>query len=124
MKRFWILRAMKFVVFAIAFVLVGGYIIMSLWNWLIPSILTGNIGFTQAIGILVLMRILFGGFGRHGWSRGYGSEYGWHHNWRQRMEERMANMTPEQKEQFKQQMKDRWKNGCGHWDKEEKTEKV
>ena len=47
-----------------AFALVFGYVIMLLWNWLIPTLFgLGTIGFWQAVGILVLAKILFGGFG-------------------------------------------------------------
>ena len=69
-----IFRAVAFGVLAIA---IFGWVLMSLWNWLIPS-LTGwhTLSFVQALGLLVLCRILFGGFGgrwRHGgavaWSR-------------------------------------------------------
>lgn len=42
-----------------------GYIVMGLWNWLIPSLFSGPvITFWQAIGIMVLTKILFGGFRR------------------------------------------------------------
>jgi hypothetical protein len=119
MKRFWILKALKIMVFAAIFIFLGGYVIMNLWNWLIPSIFVEGITFGKAIGILILAKILFGGFGRRGWGRGCGYGYGGHQHWRQRMEERMAGMTPEQRDQFKQQMKDRWKNRCGNWYKEE-----
>ena len=123
MKRFWIFKGLKFIIFATLFVLVGGYVIMSLWNWLIPSIFNGPIGWTQAIGILILGRILFGGFGhRGGWGGGRWGHRGWgHHDWKQRMENRMANMTPEQKEQFKAQMKERW-GRCGYWCEEKMSD--
>jgi hypothetical protein len=117
MKPYWIFKAMKFIFFATLFVIAGGYVIMSLWNWLIPAIFTGHISFGQAIGILILMRILVGGFGHRG---GWGHR-GWHghYNWKQRMESRMANMTPEEREKFKQNLKERWGKGCGPWSKEE-----
>ena len=50
-----------------AFVALGGAIVQLLWNWLLPSLLGARqITFWQALGLLVLSRILFGGFGRHG----------------------------------------------------------
>ena len=55
------------------FVFIGGEIVMHLWNWLLPSLFGWRqITFWQAIGILALCRILFGGFGCHGVSRSYG----------------------------------------------------
>jgi len=77
MNRRKVLRVFRILAFGIVAVAVFGFLLMSLWNWLIPS-LTGwhTLGFVQALGLLVLCRILFGGFGgrwRHaggpGWSR-------------------------------------------------------
>jgi len=50
----------------IALVLLFGYITMRLWNWLMPEIFSlGAINYWQALGIIVLAKILFGGFGDH-----------------------------------------------------------
>lgn len=55
-----------FVLLFIAAFFVFGYIVMGLWNWLIPTLFSGPvITFWQAIGIMVLSKLLFGGF-RHG----------------------------------------------------------
>ena len=58
------LRILRFAAFGIAAVALFGWVVMSLWNWLIPG-LTGwhTLGFPQALGLLVLCRILFGRFG-------------------------------------------------------------
>ncbi len=88
MKRFWILRAIKFALFAAAAVGVLGYVVMSLWNWLLPPLVGWHsLGFGQALALLVLCRILFGGL------RGGG-----HGHWRARLHERWAQMTPEEQE--------------------------
>jgi hypothetical protein len=51
------------------FILVGGIVVQLLWNWLVPDILTlRRITFWEALGLLALCRILFGGFGRGGGS--------------------------------------------------------
>ncbi len=48
----------------VLFALVFGYVIMWLWNWLMPDIFgLGEISFWQAFGILVMAKILFGAFG-------------------------------------------------------------
>jgi hypothetical protein len=84
----------------LAFVAVGGGIVMLLWNWLLPPLFGWpEITFWQALGLLVLCRILFGGFGCHGPRRS---------GWRRRMEERCENMTPEERERFRQRMRERW----------------
>jgi len=44
----------------------GGEIVLHLWNWLLPSLFGWReITFWQAVGLLALCRILFGGFGWH-----------------------------------------------------------
>ena len=69
--------------------------VMLLWNSLIPSIFgLGIISFWQALGLLVLSRLLFGGFG-HGCGRGFG---GMHH--KNAMREKWTSMTPEQQKEF------------------------
>lgn len=71
-----------------------GWIVMSLWNWIIPSIFANGlpIDYFRALGLLVLCRVLFGGF--HG--RG-----GWHNH---KHMQRWHKMTDEEKEKFKQGM--------------------
>ena len=84
----------------LVFVTIGGEIVQHLWNWLLPPLFGWRqITFWQALGILVLCRILFGGFGFHGSGRS---------NVRRRMEERCENMTPEERERFRQRMRERF----------------
>lgn len=101
MKRNWAVRGLKIALFAVLFVTVFGYVVMRLWNWLLPALFGWHqIGFWQALGILVLSKILFGGFhGRHG-----GHSFG-----RRRMMERWEHMTPEEREKFRHSMRGR----CG-----------
>jgi len=96
MKRHWIVRGLKFVLFALLFVTVFGFVVMRLWNWLMPALFGWHlINFWQALGILVLSKILFGGFRGHPGRRMY---------WRRRMMERWEQMTPEEREKFRQGM--------------------
>lgn len=82
------------------FVALGGEIVMRLWNWLLPPLFGWRqIAFWQALGILLLCRILFGGLG---W-RGSG-----HSHLRRRMQERCGNMTPEERERFRQRLRERF----------------
>jgi Ca2+/H+ antiporter, TMEM165/GDT1 family len=91
MSRFRFLRAVKVVAIAALAVAAFGYAVMQLWNWAVPAV-TGlhSVTFAQALALLVLARILFGGFRARGG--------GWH--WRHRLRERWEQMTPEQREQF------------------------
>jgi uncharacterized membrane protein len=91
------------------FITLGGVIVQHLWNWLVPALFGWRtITFWQALGVLVLCRILFGGFGLHGSGRS-----GMRRRMAERMEERMAErwekMTPEERERFRQGMRGR----CG-----------
>jgi hypothetical protein len=110
MKRgFRVLKVFKFLFFGTLFVGLAGFVVMSLWNWLIPSLFAGPVvTFWQALGLLILCKILFGGFHKHGRHNG-----GWQnrHRWKEHMRHRMANMTPEQREKFRQ----RFARRCG-WD--------
>src|SRR5580698_2596078 len=46
------------------FIAIGGEVVMQLWNWLGPALFGWRqINFWQALGLLVLCRILFGGWG-------------------------------------------------------------
>ena len=78
------------------FTLLGGEAVMHLWNWLLPTLFGWRqITFWQAIGMLALCRILFGGLGGRGGHRG---------NFRRRLGERWERMTPEEREKFRQGM--------------------
>jgi hypothetical protein len=84
----------------LVFVFIGGEIVLHLWNWLLPPLFGWRqITFWQALGILALCRILFGGFGRHGSGRS---------NFGRRMKERCGNMTPEERERFREAIRERW----------------
>jgi len=108
-RRRWAFIVPAAIVGMLAFMALGGWIVMSLWNWLLPPLFGWRlITFWQALGLLVLCRILFGGFGGHRSVRS---------NMRHRMRERMyarwaerwEQMTPEEREQFRQRMRAR----CG-----------
>ncbi|HEX7158168.1 MAG TPA: hypothetical protein VF214_04100 [Edaphobacter sp.] len=83
---------------------VAGFVVMGLWNALIPPIFgLRAIGFWQALGLLVLAKVLFGGFHRH--------SYGGRGHWRRAMRERWERMTPEERERFRETMQGR----CRRW---------
>ena len=81
-----------------------GLLVMSLWNALLPALFGLKvIHFWQALGLLALSRILFGGFHhRHG--RGFGP--GLRH--RQHIIQRWESMSPEERETFKAGMRSRF----------------
>jgi len=98
MKRHRLFRVLKFVLFAALFIGVFSFVVMSLWNWLMPALFGLRlITFWQALGILILSKILFSGFRGRGGPRG---PWGW--GWRRRWMERWEQMTPEEREKFRQ----------------------
>jgi hypothetical protein len=104
MRKHWPLRILKFAIFAVLFLAIFTYVVMMLWNWLMPALFGWHvITYWQALGLLILSKILFGGL------RG-GSHGRWH--WKRRMMERWEHMTPEEREKFRASMRGR----CGHFD--------
>jgi Ca2+/H+ antiporter, TMEM165/GDT1 family len=109
MKKLWIKKGLMILFFGTIAVLVFGFVVMSLWNAILPAVLgVKAITFLQALGILLLSKLLFGGFG--------GGGKGWRGSpaWKEKMKQRWDTMTPEEREKFKSE----WKNRCGgRWGK-------
>ena len=102
MKNYRLFKVLKIVAIVIVAVIVFGFVTMHLWNWLMPAIFgLTTITFLQALGLVILSKIVFGGFHRHGGGR---------RGWRRHMEERWATMTTEERERFRGGMRDRF--GC------------
>jgi hypothetical protein len=99
-------KAFKIFAMVVIAVIAFGFVTMGLWNALMPAIFgLKAITFWQALGLLVLGKILFGGFHRHGGGGGRG--------WRRHMEERWAQMTPEEREKLRAGMRGRGRCGFG-----------
>jgi hypothetical protein len=99
-------KALKIMVLVTLALLVFGFVTEHLWNWLMPAIFgLKTITFVQALGLVVLSKILLGGVHKHsGGGRG---------GWKRQMEMRWAQMTPEERERFRAGMRGRrgWR-GC------------
>lgn len=96
-KRLFILPAIIVGIFAFSAV------VMLLWNCIIPTIFTSilPINLWQAMGLLVLSRILFGS-GMHGHHR-----FGHHGHHHAALREKFMNMTDEEKKQFRENLRKR-----------------
>ena len=80
----------------------GGEVVLQLWNWLTPALFGWHqITFWQALGILVLCRILFGGHGSY--------RSGFRRRMAEGMGDRWEGMTSEERERFRQGLRGR----CG-----------
>ncbi|MDR2041792.1 MAG: hypothetical protein LBP98_05680 [Tannerella sp.] len=85
---------LKHVLLGLAIAAGFGAIVMWLWNWLIPATIGWKtLHFWQALGMLALARILFGGFGGFGghWMHGHSHSH---------LYEKWRKMTPEERETF------------------------
>lgn len=120
-------RFLKGFAFFIVFVFLFGFISMSLWNALVPHLFGGPIlNYWEAIGLLLLSKIFFGGFrgghhhrgrcgGRHRhWSKEWEGDWNKYQGWRcwgKDWEEKYKNMTPEEREDWKKNdMKEMWRS--------------
>jgi hypothetical protein len=109
MERRFIERKLTFILrklILIPMVLVGlaifTWVVMLLWNNVLAQVVhVSIINFWQALGLLVLSKILFGGF------RG-GGQWG-KRQWGKKMMQRWDGMTPEEKEKFRGE----WEKRCG-----------
>ena len=101
-KGFWIKRAIFIPIAIAAGVFIFGSVVMLLWNALLPALFGFKIiTFWQALGILVLAKILFGGFrGGHGHHKCHG-----HSHWQG---SKWMHLSPEEKEK----MRAEWKGRC------------
>ncbi|MDP4221451.1 MAG: hypothetical protein Q8916_03470 [Bacteroidota bacterium] len=106
-------RFLKGLIFFAIFLFLFGFISMSLWNALIPDLFHGPVlTYWQALGLLFLSKIFFGGFHGghkrhcHGRNRHWG-KYWNAGNW-QGWEEKFMKMTPEEREAWKRNIKNEW----------------
>jgi high-affinity Fe2+/Pb2+ permease len=68
--EFRVFRVLRMVVFglgfAVLFAFIFGYVVQHLWNWLMVDLFGFKlITYWQGFGLVILAKILFGGFGRH-----------------------------------------------------------
>src|SRR5690349_13241677 len=87
------------ILFVLGMIALFSFIVMTLWNLILPDVVHANpINFWQAMGLLVLAKILFGGFG--GWRNK-------RQHWRERMQEKWQHMSPEERDKLKAELKNR-----------------
>lgn len=96
---------------ALFFLLGMGAVVMLLWNAILPPLVSVNaITYWQAVGLLVLCRILFGNFRKPGSFRPPASDYRQHkmHEWK----DKWRQMTPEERARMKDKWKQWWDDRC------------
>src|SRR5262245_11731096 len=118
-RRHWPLFIPVVLLGFVLFIFVGGQVVKFLWNWTAPPLFgLPLIGFWQALALLAICRILFGGFGFHGGGRGQPGcrsrmadrmavRQGEVDRMADRFAERWQHMTPEERERFRERVRDR-----------------
>jgi len=102
MNKLYFLKPVGFLVIVAGF----GAVVMALWNWLMPAIFgLGAISFWQALGVLILSKLLFGSF-----RFGHGKHGGWKHG-DNPVHDKWMKMTPEQRHEFISKRKERFGRG-------------
>ena len=105
---------------AAAFLSLVSYIVMQLWNNLLPEVIhVGTITFWQAMGIFILCKILFG-FGRMGGGRGFGP--GHKASFKQHLSDRFKNMSAEKRARFEERFGEKMWDPCRNYKKKEDNE--
>jgi len=106
MHRYWLKKAVAVAALVVIACAALGWLVMALWNWLLPPILgLSSITFWQGLGLFVLGRLLFGGL------RFFGGHHAAH---RHHLHERWKHMTPEERESFSRGLR----RGC-RWGRDE-----
>jgi hypothetical protein len=120
MKGKYALKCLGFAILFLAAIGAMGFIVMHLWNWLMPAIFGLKlISYCEAFGLLILSKILFGGF-RSKWGRHCSSCcQGGRGNWRSRWEEKWSTMSPEERARIKKG----FGNRCSTWGQEKSSDK-
>jgi hypothetical protein len=105
--KFWIKKIIGFIICFLMIAALLSWVVMSLWNCVLVAVLgVSVISFWQAAGILLLSKILFGGFQKSGgWGRHNREE------WREKWAQKMQHMSPEEREKIKEE----WRNRCRGW---------
>ncbi len=92
----------KFVVLGILGLILFTFVVMWLWNWLVPALFNGPVlTYWQTLGILVLSKILFSGIGKGHHSH----DHDCRHDYRDKFKEKWKNKFEEKwKEKFEEKM--------------------
>lgn len=102
-KSRYVSRCFKIAVMGVLGIAAVTAVVMLLWNALLPELFSGvsRISYWQALGVLLLSRILFGG----------GLRGGFHSHWRARRAH-WESMSPEERQQIKARFHGRWGSCC------------
>lgn len=97
MKKHKLIVLLKIVIGVPVLLFVLGYVTMTLWNWLIPALFNGpQITLLQTFGIVLLSKILFGGFKGKGCCCNNSQQ-----SWKERMKAKWDTLSSEERSSLK-----------------------
>lgn len=98
------LKIIKWIVLGALFIALVPYVVMLLWNWLMPELFgVPAITWLQSLGLLLLSKILFG-FGGGGKCKCHKDRKHWKH----KMYHQFSRMSDEERAALKKKMKEKW----------------
>ena len=109
---FWSKRAFFIPIAIVAGVFIFSGVVMLLWNAVLPAVIgVHTVTYWQAMCILVLSKIIFGGFkGMHD----HGHQYHRHRHMERDLREKWMQMDPQEREKMRSELKNEWKQRFGH----------
>ncbi len=115
----WFFKGLAMAVVGIVLAILYCYAFMYLWNWLVPDIFSGpKIVIWEAAGILLLGKMLFGGFGH--WGKGC-NKCGGKKHWKSSFRKEWRKMSEEERDRCKEKFKSKFRR-CFPDDEETKPE--
>ena len=113
-KRRWWIKAPLIASFIAVVILLKSALFAYIWNLLIPELFHGpEITYLQAIGLMILAKLLVGfrggggGFGRGGFGGGrFGGKFGSKQGWM--MKEIWSRLPDEERQKLREDMRKRW----------------
>ena len=99
-KIYW---GVKVAIMIFFFFTLVSYVVMVLWNWLMPDLFgLPYLNFWKAAGLLLLSKILFSGMGNKKFEKKSSS-----HEWKSHLVSKHP-LTPEQKQELKEKFTSKW----------------
>ncbi len=100
-RRFKPLKVLSFISIFIVFAAAMSWLVMFLWNAILPDLVgVGRLTFWKAAGLLLLSKILFGGFGSR------------RRHWKDSKKKHWRNKWMGMSDEERQEAKSRWKEHC------------
>lgn len=93
--------ALLFIIFAPILIALYTWVVMLLWNEIMPDLIgAAKLDFWHAMGLILLAKLIFGFGGRSCRNKSHKKD------WKHKLKHKMSTMSPEERAEFKSKMKD------------------